>query len=410
VTAVLANSKGGTIGDEAMRRTLAISGLLGGSILTVALLFPQAAQVQSWQATVGAQSKDKLGPYKLVTTISIPGDLTGFDISWVDSESGRYYLADSGNAAATPPVSPRIDVIDTEHDKFLYSIPLSTRPNGVLTIRKVGDDDEEDQPRTLVAGGADSTAIFIDLAHPFATPLAVSTGGNHRADELAYDPLDHIILIANDQDTPAPFVSFINTANPSFYLLGKIVYDGSLGNPHSTGGIEQPVWDGVTQRFYIAIPKTVANPKGEVDEINPTTMKVTRVFPTTCGPAGLVLIPGQRLMTSCGDVLAVETGAILTTVAGVGRDEIWFNVGDDRVYFGGGLDRISVPVVSGLSPYSLITTLTVGQILLPPPNAANHTTHSVAADRENNRIFVPVTHEGVKVYTNDRDNGEGPDN
>jgi hypothetical protein len=100
----------------------------------------------------------------------------------------------------------------------------------------------------------------------------------------------------------------------------------------------------------------------------------------------------------------------LTTVAGVGRDEIWFNVGDDRVYFGGGLDRISVPVVSGLSPYSLITTLTVGQILLPPPNAANRTTHSVAADRENNRIFVPVTHEGVKVYTNDRDNGEGPDN
>jgi plastocyanin len=41
-----------------MRRTLAISSLLGGSILTVALLFSQAAQAQSWQATVSAQSKD----------------------------------------------------------------------------------------------------------------------------------------------------------------------------------------------------------------------------------------------------------------------------------------------------------------------------------------------------------------
>lgn len=377
-------------------------------VVPLALLVPAALTLFK-VAYADDSDKDKLGPYKLVTTISIPGDLTGFDISWVDSESGRYYLADSGNAAATPPVSPRIDVIDTEHDKFLYSIPLSTRPNGVLTIRKVGDDDEEDQPRTLVAGGADSTAIFIDLAHPFATPLAVSTGGNHRADELAYDPLDHIILIANDQDTPAPFVSFITTANP-IHVLGKIVYDGSLGNPQSTGGIEQPVWDGVTKRFYLAIPSTAAHPSGEVDEINATTEEITRVFPTTCSPQGLVLIPGQRLMTSCGDVLDVATGAVVHTVAGVGRDEIWFNRGDDRVYFGGGLNRISVPVVSGLSPYSLITTLTVGQILVPPPNAANHTTHSVAADSENNRIFVPVTHEGVKVYTHDRDNGEGPDN
>jgi hypothetical protein len=273
----------------------------------------------------------------------------------------------------------------------------------------VGDDNERDQPGTLVVGGANSTAIFIDLANPFATPLSVSTGGNQRADELAYDPLDHIILIANDRDTPAPFVTFITTTNPP-HVLGKIVYDGSLGNPKSTGGIEQPVWDGVTKRFYIAIPSTAAHLNGEVDEINATTMKITRVFPTSCGPAGLVLIPGQHLMTSCGDVLDIATGAVVHTVAGVGGDEIWYNRGDERVYFGGGLDRISVPVASGLSPYSLITTLVVGKILVPPPNAANHTTHSVAADAENNHIFVPVTHEGVKVYTDDRDNGEGPDN
>ena len=92
----------------------------------------------------------------------------------------------------------------------------------------------------------------------------------------------------------------------------------------------------------------------------------------------------------------------------VGGDEIWFNRGDDRVYFGGGLDRISVPVVSGLSPFNLITTLTVGLIATPP--APNHTTHSVAADSENNKIFVPVSHEGVKVYTADEDNDNGNDN
>jgi hypothetical protein len=29
--------------------------------------------------------KDKIGPYEQLTTISIPGGLTGCDISWVDS-------------------------------------------------------------------------------------------------------------------------------------------------------------------------------------------------------------------------------------------------------------------------------------------------------------------------------------
>ena len=64
-------------------------------------------------AVASAKEHDELGPYRLLTTISIPGFATGFDISWVDSDAGRYYLADRGNATATPPVAPRIDVIDT---------------------------------------------------------------------------------------------------------------------------------------------------------------------------------------------------------------------------------------------------------------------------------------------------------
>ena len=363
--------------------------------ITLFLLVPIALAVFV-AAYADDSHQDKLSPYKLLTTIAIPDGLTGFDISWVDSRSARYYLADRGNAAATPPVPPRIDVIDTEHDTFLYQIPLSTAPNGVVAIRNQGRDAGPDQGATLLVGGLNSSAIFIDLDHPFSTPISVSTGGNHRADELAYDPLDHIILIANDQDTPAPFITFITTENPP-HVLGKIIYDGSLGNPTSTGGIEQPVWNGAKKRFYLAIPSTATNAHGEVDEINPLTMKITRVFPTTCGPAGLVEIPGQHLMTSCGDVLDIGTGAVVHAVAGVGGDEIWFNRGDERVYFGGGLNRISVPVVSAVNPWSLLTTLTVGLIATPP--APNHTTHSVAADSENNHVFVPVSHEGVKVYT-----------
>ena len=377
--------------------------------LTLSLIVG-AALVLMVTAYAEKPDKDNIGPYKFLKTIPIPTGLVGFDISWVDSAASRYYLANRGDATAKPPVAPTIDVINTEKLTLVEQIKLHTAGNGVVAIHKGGSDDEGEgnEKGTLVVGGADSTAIFIDLANT-SNQFAVPTGGTMRADELAFDPVHKIILIANDR-TVDDFVTFISTkgfphGGEPPHVLGHIKYDGSVtGVPHANG-IEQPVWDGRTKKFYLAIPDTFPASKGEVDEIDPVEMAVTRRFTTTCGPAGLVLIPGQRLMTSCGDVIDIKAGAVVHTVAKVGGDEIWFNHGDDRVYFGGGLDRISVPVVNALSPFDLITTLTVGKLAAPPEPA--HTTHSVAADSENLRVFVPVTHEGIKVYTDatgDEDN------
>ena len=355
------------------------------------------------------KDKDKLGPYRYLTTINIPGGLTGFDISWVDSEHGRYYLANRGNNA-TPSV-PNILVIDTESDQFVSEIPLTNAPNGIVAIHRTGNGEGEPGAGTLVAGttpkaGETSKVFFIDLGHPFAPPFAVDTGGHVgcvpacRADELAYDPRDHIILVANDRD-PDLFVTFISTENPP-HVLGKIFYNGSTpGNPISTGGIEQPVWDKKTRKFYLAIPHTAANANGEVDEIDPIAQKITRIFPSsifcTAGPAGLALIPNQRLMTSCGDVLDVATGTVVTHVNGVAGDEIWFNSGDERVYF-------------GRNPAFVVDAETYQQIVGAGPNGPPipaGPTHSIAADSENNHIFIPVTGVGVRVYTDDQDNGNG---
>jgi len=371
------------------------------SLLTVGVLF--------LCATAYAQNSDqgnenKLGPYKLLTTINnITGGLTGFDISWVDSKHGRYYLAARGTAG------PNIPVIDTERDELIDQIFLPNAANGVVAIHRTGNGQGEPGAGTLVLAttpnmGELSKVLFIDLDHPHAPPLAVSTGGTGRADELAYDPKDHIILVANDRAADL-FVTLISTENPP-HVVGKISYNGSTpGNPvackdpakPNTCGIEQPVWDKKTRRFYLAIPSTVANPKGEVDEIDPVTMTITGKFATSCGPAGLALIPGQRLMTSCGDVLEIATGKVLTTVAGVSADEIWYNPGDERVYFGG---FVSVPVVNGESPYNVIGALPWMGSFVPPPGLS-HFSHSIAADSENNHIFLPVTNTGVMVFTDD---------
>src|SRR5260370_26701101 len=243
--------------------------------ITLTLLVPAALAV--FAVAYAASKEDKLGPYQLLSTISIP-DLVGFDISWVDCAGGRYYLADRGRGKSTVP--PRIDVIDPEHNKLLAPIPLSNAGNGVVAIHKSGDDDEQGEGESgkLVVGGTDSTAIFIDLAHPLFVPIAVSTGGKGRADELAFDPIHHLILIANDRAVDL-FVTFITTTNPP-HVVGKIFYDGSVpANPKSTGGIDTPVWDGANGRFYLAKPATGAHPNGEVDEIDPGDMKDNREVP-----------------------------------------------------------------------------------------------------------------------------------
>lgn len=209
--------------------------------------------------------------------------------------------------------------------------------------------------------------------------------------------MDHIILIANDADTP-PFVTAISQQRR--VIVGAISYPQAVfpdtsGGPPVNHGMEQPVWNPQTRKFYISVPATSTNPDGEADEIDPVAVKVTRVFPihTTCGPAGLVLLPFQRLMTSCGVVLDVKSGNTLATIRGVAADEIWFNRGDDRVYF-------------GLNPVSVVDAATYQVVTQIPVGTTPFATHSVAVDNENNHILVPVTGVGILVYTDSQNQRE----
>jgi hypothetical protein len=368
------------------------------------------------------EDHDKLGPYKLITTITPAGFGLGFDISWVDSEAGRYYLADRGsNAGVTPKVPAHIDVIDTRHLKLLAPLPVNFAGNGVTVIRKSNDDDEGEGEegegaKELWVGDANSFVEVIDLKSGSIVDN-ILTGGLGRADELAYDPLDHILLVANDRDNP-PFVTFISTrlnAKKKHDVLGTLSYPqavfGPPGKP-SNHGLEQPVWNPKTRRFYLAVPGTSTNPGGEVDEINPRTRKVTEVFPTNCNagaaPAGLVLVPHQRLVVSCGDIISLGSEhGLKTPIAGLGGDEIWFNPGDERVYFGGGLSFLnsSVPVLD-IETNNVVDVLPIKD----PKLTVLQFTHSVAADSETNRIFVPVSNVGIQVWARgDDDEGHHHD-
>jgi len=270
-----------------------------------------------------------------------------------------------------------------------------------VVIRTSRDDDEEEGTKELWVGDANSFVEVIDL-RTRSIVADISTSGTGRADELAYDPLHHIILVANDRDA-TPFLTFIATKTRT--VLGTLSYPQAAGF-----GLEQPVWNPKTRKFYLSVPGTTNNPQGEVDEIDPVKMIVTRVFPAVCNPGeapqGLALVPGQRLVTSCGDIMRVSDGKVLKTVAGLGIDEIWFNPGDERVYFAGGPDFINNPTVPVLDTETntLVATIIVGS---PPPPL--RFTHSLAVDGENNRLFVPISGVGVKVYAATQDDRDEED-
>src|ERR1700676_1144289 len=69
--------------------------------------------------------------YPQTATITLPGGLFTFDIGWVDSASQRYYLTDRGPLPKAGAKSTgRIDVVDTQQNKLLYTIPTSAAEIG----------------------------------------------------------------------------------------------------------------------------------------------------------------------------------------------------------------------------------------------------------------------------------------
>lgn len=335
--------------------------------------------------------------YHQITLIKLPNvppqkGAFSYDISWVDPATHRYYLADRTNNA--------IDVVDTATNKLVAQLakgkfagftgkPDTSGPDGVLVI-----------PGDAVAWVGDSPGLIkaVNLKSG-AVVASISNGGKNRADELAYDPKDHLIVIANNADEP-PFITFISTTSRK--AVGKIVYSDA-------GGLEQPVFDRESGMFFQNVVSSKENPGGAVDKIDPKTMKVVATYPVPeCKPAGLALGPQHQLAVGCsGDaiddgahaqtiILDATDGHIVAKITEVGgSDEVWYNPGDNRYYTAsrsmtsnGMKDGKSTPVVGVIDAGTnkWITNIPSGK-----------GAHSVAVDPSNNHVFVPVPN-GIAVF------------
>jgi len=344
-------------------------------------------------------------PVSLLGVIPIPGNpITSADISWVDPGTERYYFADRSNFG--------VDIIDAETNFFVGRVSGTAGalpsgggttttngpgPNGVLVTPN----------RKLWAGDGNSTVRVADVDPDSPNYLniigsidtstsACDTGTAHycgRADELGYDPKDHIILVANNAPlSPAPphnlvspYATFIS-AIPPFQVLGHVTFAGA-------GGLEQPLWDRELHRFWLTVPGP-AGGNSTIARIDPNSMMVDKTYTLNClaltGTAsasitGIALAPFEHLLVSaCGRpiVLSALTGQVFNVITRVGGgDEVWHNPGDGRFYVTGA--STVAPLVQSLGVIDAETSSWLQNV--PDVRGKNP-----AAFPENNQIFTIV--------------------
>ena len=351
-------------------------------VLDVHARRPQENAASRPTSTAAHRRMSAANPVRLAGGILVPGNPIRFDISWVDQTRGRYYLAESGNAA--------VDVFDAENDLFIgriggfHGIPASDDPCG--RIEGMGPNGVMVTPDNhLWADDANGTVKVFDLSivnPPFrdVTPTAtIMTGANCRADELGFDPKDHVVVVGNPEEHP-PFAAIISSDAP-YDLLDKIPF------PDATG-FEQPLWDPGLKggRMLVTVPGKDRDAKIAVlDLSNPKSAVVEKTYSTPGCGSGLALGPSQHLLVGCGGgrpliMIDATTGKTIATVEGShGADEVWYNPGDNRFYAPSGNSAPPNLSVIDANTGKLITNLPAGPVA-----------HSVSAYARNNHVFVPI--------------------
>ena len=398
-------------------------------------------------AAWGNEGVDDRGAVRLLKVIPVPvsavnntaGGLYSFDISFVDQSTQTYYLADRSNKV--------VDVVNAKTATFTKPIRATPDFRGFLPCGS-GDGNPPAPgandcagPNGVVAAfpwlfvtDAGSRVVTIDLrTDATVADVVTKVGDPTRADELAYDPRDGLLLVINNVQFTGhpPFATLIrvNKATGALTVVQNITLDAAHG-VDAQDGAEQPVWHPGTGKFFLSIPVIGANDKdGGVVRIDPKTGAIEHTFPIEfCSPAGLTVGPRNDLLIGCNRVfdtagnvwsttgtvtaapkdviLNVKTGAT-KDVLGVGAgDEVWFNEGDGNYYAtGSGSPFRPLPAATakGATPLGVIDAENGKLIQLVPtynvpalltgPAAGQHpasTAHSVAANAANNLVFVPI--------------------
>jgi hypothetical protein len=343
--------------------------------------------------------------YSLLTTIAVPSDpsnvqpggaFTSFDTSFFDPVTRLDYVGDRSNASVDIFSGASLSFVGRATG-FTGQQPTTSASgaDGVLTVTVGGT-------TTLYAGDGNSTLKVFNATNPAAPSLlqSISTGGAFRVDEMAYSPLTHQVLAANNADSPAFATLFATTngSSPVSIAHTHITIPGAA----NTDGLEQPVWNPNTGTFFISVPSFNGDQGGVAEIKTDGTVGALTKFasiaggPAACGSTGLALGASGNLMVGCGSGQAVllhidpttHIGSIVATFPQItNTDEIWFDAGLGD-FFVTGKDSSGGRVFDVISD---ITDLVLQSVALGPLGVSNLSNpHSISVDPVSGDVFLPL--------------------
>jgi hypothetical protein len=367
-----------------------------------------------------------------VGEIDVPGGLNSFDIGFVDPKIGRYFLADR-TSATVDQVKTRTNAIDQLAKGAFVGVQAGTNtsgPNGVITANNHTEvwaadgvlcNNTQNACTTATTLATQTSRILVIDLNTQQVTHTIDNGGQRRADELCVDPNDHVVLVANDDESDL-FLTFIST--DTYTILGKMFLDGTDPNAQNikaTNGIEQCQWSPRTGKFYLAVPE-VNGPgndsvPGAVLQIDPTSRMVEKVFsidfgflpqtgttPATAsclGPQGLAIGPQGEILLGCsnagkGSVIINErNGDLVRSLDGLnGNDEVWYNPGNNHYFLAGSNHNLALPTPGPILGVVDQKPDTIDEDASPATAAGSH---SVAADPRFNQVYVPGNNAATSI-------------
>ena len=347
--------------------------VIGGALTVSALALTLGVTAQAAELTqIGA--------------MAVPGEkLLGWDISFVDQASQRYFLADQSNRS--------VDVFDTKESKFIGRVAGfvgRVMESGKPNRNKSGPDGVAASLDQAWAGNGDSTLKFIDLK-TMAITDTVATGGTTRVDEMAIDPDDQVVLAVNNAEEP-PFATLFSM-KPDHRVLGKIVFSDA------TDGAEQPAYNPADGMFYVSVPQVGNDPrKGGVAVVDPRKGEIVKMLShEMCHPNGIAFGPDGNFVLGCtanGDhgmpavilIMNAKTGSTVATIPGIGgADMVAYSAMNNQYYVGGA----RMPGGGVLGVINAATNTLIQKVALP----GGGTPHSLAVDDNTGHVFVPSNAE-----------------
>jgi DNA-binding beta-propeller fold protein YncE len=321
-----------------------------------------------------------------------PKNITSTDQSQIFNRT--YYLADHSNAGIQV-----ADLVTGTHVTVITGFAgnqpqhSASGPNGLVILPDRNE---------LYVGDAGGIVRVIDL---FTNTIvaSISLNASTRADEMAYDPETHTVLVTVPEITP-PKVSIINAETRT--VTGEILF------PDATMGLEQPTFNSNSKTFYVSIPQATSLLGGGVAQLDVSQLAITRFIPIpSCIPAGMVFGQGNTMFIGCTNtqvqlfgvgfslVIDVSSGHVLSKIPGLwGIDQVAYDP-TAQLYYAAANNRLTGDTTLSGAPnpaLGVVDARTNTLVQLIPTD--NITAHSFAVDWATNQLVVPLAHQGIQVY------------